>query len=345
MPELRHDPIQKRWVIIATERSRRPSDLHVGSSAVGDAGAFCPFCPGNESATPPEIMAIRPPGSHAGAPDWKVRVVPNKFPALRIEGSPDREAAGVYDRMNGIGAHEVIVETPEHGTSLADMDYRGVERVVQAYVARQADLLRDQRFKYVLVFKNHGEVAGATLSHPHSQVIATPVTPRTISTELTSAREHYHLKERCLFCDVLAQELQAGARVVWSDPMFAVIAPYASRFPFELMILPRRHGHAITALTPEEVSGLARVLRDTLRRLKIALGDPAYNFMIHTAPNLDYEPRRVTFWQTIPWDFHWHIEIIPRLTQVAGFEWGTGFYINPTAPEEAAMFLRGIELR
>lgn len=342
MPELRHDPIQKRWVIIATERSRRPVDLQ------GPTGprehAFCPFCPGNEAATPPEIAAVRPPGSAPNGPGWKVRVVPNKFPALRIEGDRDRAAVGIYDRMNGIGAHEVIIETPDHDASLAEMDYRSVEQVLRMYMERLRDLLRDRRFKYVLVFKNHGETAGATLAHPHSQVIATPVTPRTISTELTSARDHYNAKERCLFCDVLAQELQTGSRVVWSDPNFAVFAPYASRFPFELMIMPRRHRHSFADMTGEEVAGLARVLRDTLRRLRLGLNDPPYNFMIHTSPNLDYEPRRGVFWQTVPWDFHWHIEIIPRLTRVAGFEWGTGFYINPTAPEEAALFLREIEL-
>jgi len=342
VPELRHDPVQKRWVIIATERSRRPVDLRTPDEP--RAAGFCPFCPGNEAATPPEIAAVRPPGSLPGGPGWRVRVVPNKFPALRIEGGPERQAVGTYDRMNGIGAHEVVIETPDHGTDLADTDYGAVERVIRTYIDRQRDLLRDRRFKYVLVFKNHGEVAGATLSHPHSQIIATPVTPRTISTELTSARDHYHLKERCLFCDMLDQELQTGTRVVWSDPMFAVVAPYASRFPFELTILPRRHCHSFIEMGQEEVSGLGRVLRDTLRRLKICLGNPPFNYMIHTAPNLDYEPRRTTFWQTVPFDFHWHIEVIPRLTQVAGFEWGTGFYINPTAPEEAATFLREIDL-
>ncbi len=342
MPELRHDPIQKRWVIIATERSRRPLEWLTTPSPELDG--FCPFCPGNEAATPREIAAARDAGSLPDGPGWKVRVVPNKFPALRIEGGQDRKARGLYDRMNGVGAHEVIIESPDHHQPLFDMDHAAVERVVSLYIDRQRDLLRDRRFKYVLIFKNHGQVAGASLSHPHSQIIATPVTPRTIATELSSAREHYHLKERCLFCDVLDQEIQAGTRVVWADPLFAVIAPYASRFPFELMILPRRHCHSFIDMTAEERAGLARVLRDTLRRLNRGLADPPFNFMVHTAPNLEYEPRRLAFWQTIPYDFHWHIEVIPRLAQVAGFEWGTGFYINPTAPEEAALFLREVEV-
>lgn len=342
MPELRHDPIQKRWVIIAPERARRP--VHLGPPERLGESDFCPFCPGNEMSTPAEIYATRDYGTYRDGPGWRVRVVPNLYPALRIEGNLDPSAEGLYDRMHGIGAHEVIIETPEHGVPMADMDYRHVERILQVYIERHRDLFRDGRFKYVLIFKNHGFRAGATIPHPHSQLIATPVTPLVVATKLDSARDHYRVKSRCLFCDLLSQDLADGKRVVWLDSTFAVIAPYASRFPFELMIIPRRHSHSFDSMTAEEISGLARVMRDTLRRLKICLDDPPYNYMIHTAPNTNTLPHRTGFWETLPFDFHWHIEVIPRLTRTAGFEWGTGFYINPTLPEEAAAFLREAEI-
>ena len=339
MPELRHDPFQRRWVIIATERTRRPTNFARGEKAL-PKGEFCPFCPGHEGSTPPEIRAIREPSSYANGPGWKLRVIPNKFPALRIEGDLDKEGVGLFDRMNGVGAHEVIVEGPDHNRHLADMSYAEVERVVEAAAERLRDLYRDRRLKYVLVFKNHGEAAGASLAHPHTQIIATPITPRTIAAELEAAHAHFMSKERCLYCDVLAQELRDGTRVVRADAHFVVLAPYASRFPFELMILPRRHSCTAAEMSQEERAGLARVLRDMLRRLKVALDDPPFNLMLHTSPNLDYEPLRPGHFESLRYDYHWHIEIIPRLTRVAGFEWGTGFYINPTPPEDAAEFLR-----
>jgi UDPglucose--hexose-1-phosphate uridylyltransferase len=343
MPELRQDPIQKRWIIIAPERARHPILFSQPEKIPGEVD-FCPFCPGNEVATPAEIYALRDPGTLRDSPGWKVRVVPNMYPALRIEGNLDLSAEGMFDRMNGIGAHEVIVETPEHDVPMADMEYRHVERVIEAAIERQRDLFRDGRFKYVLIFKNHGFRAGATTAHPVSQIIATPVTPLTVATKLRSARDHYHVKARCIFCDLLDQELDRQVRIVSVDSSFAVLAPFASRFPFELMIIPRRHSHSFESMSVEEVAGLARTMRDTLRRLKNCLEDPPYNLMIHTAPNTNTLPRRAGYWQTLPFDFHWHIEVIPRLTRTAGFEWGTGFYINPTLPEEAAAFLRDAEI-
>jgi UDPglucose--hexose-1-phosphate uridylyltransferase len=341
MPELRHDPIQKRWVIIATERSRppdppaHPPDLD---------GALCPFCEGNEHKTPPEIIALRPGGSAPNQPGWQVRVVPNKFPALRIEGDLERRAAGIYDRMNGVGAHEVIIETPRHDLHLADMPVEQVARVIWTYRERLVDLLRDARFKYVLVFKNHGLAAGASLAHPHTQVIATPVTPLTLSGELQSAKEHFHHKERCLFCDILAQELESGERIVAGSGPLVAFAPFASRFPFEVSIMPRQHHASFAEISDEAIGHLAATLRDVLRRMKRALNDPPFNFLIHTIPNVKAPPRRSHYWETIELDYHWHLELMPRLTRIAGFEWGTGFYINPTAPEHAAKYLREIEL-
>ena len=339
MSELRHDPLSKRWVIIANERSRRPEDFAEVADTRDESG-FCPFCPGSEDKTPAEIAAIRPAGGAANGPGWEVRVIANKYPALSIEGTLDRQGVGLYDRMRGVGAHEVVIESPQHDLHMGDMEVGALEGVIGLCQERMRDLGRDARFKYVLLFKNHGMAAGATLRHPHMQLIATPVTPRAISVELDSAREHFHLKERCIFCDMLEQEIAARDRVVTLDEHFAVLAPYASRFPFELMILPRRHSHAFTEEPQPTVAALARVLKETLARLKSVLRDPPYNFVMHSGPNTETLVRRRHYWDTLPFDFHWHIEILPRLTRVAGFEWGTGFYINPTAPEEAAAFLR-----
>ncbi len=339
MSELRHDPVGRRWVIIASARGRRPEDF-VPAAETNHEPKFCPFCPGSEDKTPAEIQAVRPPGSGANGPGWEVRVIPNKYPALSIEGALDRRGVGLYDRMQGIGAHEVIVESPRHNLHLADMDSAHLATVLGVCQTRLRDLSRDPRFKYLLLFKNHGASAGATLAHPHLQLIATPVTPRAISVELDSARAHYHLKERCLFCDLLEQEIDGRDRVVSLDEHYAVLAPYASRFPFELTVVPRRHNHSFAEESPESLAALAGVLRDTMARLKSVLRDPPYNFVVHTAPNTQTLVKRQSYWDTIAVDWHWHIEILPRLTRVAGFEWGSGFYINPTSPEDAASFLR-----
>ncbi len=342
MPELRHDPIQKRWVIIASERGRRPDEFSVKNEDHPEG--FCPFCEGNEGKTPPEITAVRERWTGSNQPGWQVRVVPNKFPALRIEGNLDRKGMGVHDRMNGVGAHEVIIETPRHDLNLADAPLDLIERVVRMYRERLVDLLRDLRFKYILIFRNYGAAAGASLSHPHTQIIATPVTPLTLVEELTSAKEHYQQKERCLFCDVIQQELETGERIISATTHFVAFAPFASRFPFEIMIAPRNHHHSFAEISDEMIHHLAATLKDVLLRTKKCLNDPPYNFLIHTIPNIKARPRRRDYWDTIEVDFHWHIELMPRLTRIAGFEWGTGFYINPTAPEEAAKYLREVQL-
>jgi len=342
MSEFRHDPVQKRWVIVAVERSRRPSDFKV-ENAEGGGGGFCPFCYGNEDKTPPEIMAIRDSGDR-DKPGWQIRVIPNKFPALAIEGDIGRRGLGIFDVMNGIGAHEVIVETPEHDLHMGDMSVEHLSDVVKIYRERIVDLHKDNRLRYVLIFKNHGEVAGASLAHPHTQIIATPITPRTIATELDSAREHFLSKERCLFCDIINQELALKERVVEVNDDFIVIAPFASRFPFEMWIMPRQHMHDYTQLSDDQLKPFAKILKDTLYRLKESLGDPPFNFVLHTAPNPVQRPGKPNYWSTLPYDYHWHVEIIPRLTKVAGFEWGTGFYINPTPPEVAAEYMRNVKI-
>ncbi len=340
MSEWRYDPIQGRWVIIATDRSRRPHDLLIENRHPQKV-RFCPFCPGHEARTPPEIVAVgRPSGAAANGPDWQIRVIPNKYPALSVEGDVKREGVGMYDRMRGVGAHEVVVDTPQHDSDLATLPVAHLTQLMSLFQERQRDLYRDRRLQYVLVFKNHGAGAGATLPHPHSQIIATPIIPRTIVGELQQAQAHYRLKRRCLFCDVLNTEMERQQRIVLVSEHFVVFAPYASRFPFELMILPRHHGHAMSSATPQEMADLAACLHDVGHRIKQVLEDPPFNLVFHTAPNTEAFDTPTQYWQTLREDYHWHVEILPRLTRVAGFETGTDFYINHTAPEEAARYLR-----
>ncbi|MFH1347310.1 MAG: galactose-1-phosphate uridylyltransferase [Candidatus Margulisiibacteriota bacterium] len=347
MPELRKDPISERWVVISTERGKRPTDFKMPSVAeesAGSGGAKCPFCNGNEAKTPPEIKAWRKPGTMPNTPGWDIRVVQNKFPALTLEGDINRTGMGVFDMMSGIGAHEVIVETPNHETNIPDMSDEHVEKVLWAYKQRIVDLSSDKRFRYVLIFKNYGKTAGASLAHPHSQLISTPVTPRYVKLELSNSREYFMEKERCIFCDIVRQELGSGERIVYENEFFVAMTPFASRFPFEIWILPRRHEYAFEIMPDEERLLLAKCLKEILKRLQVCLNDPPYNYVLHTSPNPIPRAGKPDYWGTIQYDFHWHIEIIPRLTKMAGFEWGSGLYINPTAPEQAAKFLRDVKI-
>ena len=232
MHELRKDPIHGRWVIISTERGRRPSDFVLRGEEV-DRWVFAPLCEGNEDKTPPEIVAFRNNGTPPNTPGWRIlRVVPNKFPALRIEGNLDREGDGIYDKMNGIGAHEVVVETPLHQETLATLPPKAIENVLLAYRARIIDLRRDSRLRYVMVFKNHGLAAGASLEHSHSQIIALPIIPRRVTEEIEGAKVYFDYKDRCVYCDVIRQELLRKIRVVSENQAFVSITPFASRFPF-----------------------------------------------------------------------------------------------------------------
>jgi len=340
MSELRHDPVQKRWVIIAIERGSRPSDFKRAPEQKRKVSA-CPFCYGNEDKTPPEIFAIRPCDTKPNSPGWKLRVIPNKFPALKVEGNLDRRGLGIYDIMQGVGAHEVIIETPDHDAHLGEMPIEEVFQIVKMYRDRIADLHADKRLRYVLIFKNYGKIAGASLAHPHSQIIATPVTPITVAAELDSAREHYLHKERCLFCDIISQEKALGERIVLETEKFIAFCPFASRFPFEMWLLPKQHSHDYAQMSDDDLEAFAEALKILLHKLRVSLEDPPYNFVLHTCPNYTVtRPGREHYWSTLPYDWHWHLEIIPRLTKMAGFEWGTGFYINPTPPELAADFLR-----
>ena len=343
MAELRKDPITGRWVIVSFDRYKRPNDFT--HETVGVSDNKCPFCGGNEEQTPDEITAIREPGSQPNHGGWRVRTIPNKFPALTIGGELEKTGVGLYDMMSGVGAHEVIVESPNHWVSMADLDVSQIKDVLDVYKNRILDLSQDPRFKYVLIFKNHGFEAGASRAHTHSQVISTPVTPITIKRELAGAKEYFEHKDRCLFCDIIRQECMFGKeRVAIENEHFIALAPFASRFPFEMTILPKKHSHNFTAMSEEEAWACADILKSLLTRLRDILGDPAYNYLIHTAP-IVHEKNPLGHWQTLPYDFHWHIEVIPRLTRMAGFEWGTGFYINPTSPETAAKYIRQWEIK
>ncbi len=339
MPELRKDPVIGRWVIISTERAKRPMDFLSPHEHV-ETETDCPFCEGKEADTPPEIYAVRPNGAAPNTAGWSVRVIPSVKPVLRIEGELNRRAKGMYDVMNGIGAHEIIVESPEHVGNLADVPVERIREGLQVSVHRIIDLEHDPRFRYVLWFKNYGAVAGAgRIQHVRSQLIATPVTPKRVKEELAGARRYFEDKERCLVCDLIAQEREMKDRIVLDSAHMLVLCPFASRFPFELVFLPKRHACDFAAMTQEEIADLAIVMKQALGRLKSVLDDPPYNYVLHTAP-FRRNRLKAGYWKTIEEDYHWHIELIPRLTRVAGFEWGSGFYINPTPPEEAARYLR-----
>ncbi|MCS7184713.1 MAG: galactose-1-phosphate uridylyltransferase [bacterium] len=330
MPELRRDPVIGRWVIISTERGRRPSEYKEEEEINPDKP--CPFCPGNEHATPPEIMAYRTPDSKKNEKGWWVRVVPNKYPALQIEGELNSRGDGVYDLMNGIGAHEVIIENPGHKTEMDTADIKNVEDVFWMFRDRILDLRNDRRFEYILIFKNKGSAAGATLTHPHAQLIATPMVPIRVHQEIQGGLRYYEYKNRCIYCDIIKQELEEDVRLILENNDFVAISPFASRFPFEIMILPKRHDSHFEDLQKAEAMNLAKIMKEVLKKLVAALENPPYNYIIHNSPLKSGMLNH----------YHWHIEIIPKLVKVAGFEWGTGFYINPTPPEEATKLLKEV---
>lgn len=341
MSRLRKDPILGRWIIVSTARPKKPEEYTFEEHEDDLNPADCPFCGGNESKTPSEIMAFRPEKKPANSPDWSVRVIPSKYPVLHVEGNLEREGNGIYDWMNGVGAHEIIIETPDHALRLEELPEAQVEKVLWAYRERILDLERDSRLRYVLVFKNQGWTAGSLLNHTHSQLIATPVIPSFVKEKLAGAKTYFDFKERCIFCDVMRQELSTGERIVEETRHFVVMAPFAPRFPFETWVFPKKHMCSYVDIGKEEIMDFSRTLKHTLMRLGKVLKNPPYNFMLYTAPNR--VPRK-RHWHTLNDDFHWHLEIMPRLTRVAGFEWGSGFYINPTPPEDAARYLREVRL-
>ncbi|OOC47299.1 galactose-1-phosphate uridylyltransferase [Thermosipho sp. 1223] len=332
MPEYRKDPVVRRWVIIATERAKRPHDFSVPREEKKEG--FCPFDYGNEHTTPPEVLAFRPDDSEPNSPGWWVRVVPNKFPAVDPNIEVQKYGHGMYDAMTGFGYHEVIIETPDHNSTFALYDDKQAQEVVWAYVKRYNEIEKDERIKYILIFRNHGALGGASLPHPHSQIIAIPSIPKRVLEEMNGSKDYYDYKERCVFCDMISQEKIENRRIIEENEHFIAFAPYASRFPFEIWIIPKEHAHNFGAISEEQIPTFARILRNSLYRIYKVLDNPPYNFVIHTSPT--YEEGKIYY--------HWHVEIMPRLTRVAGFEWGSGFYINPVPPEDAAKYLRNVEI-
>jgi UDPglucose--hexose-1-phosphate uridylyltransferase len=329
MPELRKDPIIGRWIIISTERGKRPTDFIVEKNHA--KGGFCPLCPGNENTTPPEVLSYSHSSGHQpNKPGWEVRVVPNKYPALVIEGDLNKEGEGLYDKMNGIGAHEVIIETPDHQESFTHLPPERMVKVFWAFRDRLTDLSNDPRFRYVMIFKNYGAAAGASLEHSHSQLIALPILPRMIKSELDGSLSYYKYKERCIFCDIIRQELNHNQRVITQNELFLALVPYAPRSPFEMWILPKKHASSYLSMNNEEFRLLSEIFSECMKRLDNCIPNVPYNFVLHGAPLRSPALEH----------YHWHFEVMPKLTMIAGFEWGSGFYINPIAPEEAAKYLR-----
>lgn len=326
MSELRKDPIRDRWVVLAPDRLKRPNDFHAAKAGIG---SVCPFCPGHEGLTPPEIIAVRAEGPPNG-PGWSVRVVPNRFPALRVEGTLDRGGDRLHEQMNGIGAHEVIIETPRHEVDLGDLDVKQIESVLWIWSERLRDLSGDIRLQSAVVFRNRGEGAGASLLHPHSQLIAMPLVPPVLAQELEVAGRHRQSTGRCIFCEIINEELGRETRLIAQNEGAIALAPWAPRTSFESWVLPVRHGARFEHESQESMAAVAEILRTTLRRIGLALERPAYNLILHTAPlrspELDH--------------YHWRIEIAPVLSTPAGFEWGSDCFINPVPPEESAAFLR-----
>jgi UDPglucose--hexose-1-phosphate uridylyltransferase len=263
-----------------------------------------------------------------------VRIVSDLRPRLHVEGSLDRRAEGFHDLMNGIGAHEIIVETPRHDRSLHQLDPPAIAAVLWAWAARITDLRRDDRIRHVLISKNHGAEAGARASsHSISHLMGLPVTPRTVKAKLTVARDYFTEKERCVYCDVLRQELEDGRRLIAANHLFAALAPFASRFPFEAMILPKCHAAEFATLDGAGHDALARLLQEVLGKLDRAVPGVPYNLTLHNSP---CRRPKEGYWTTLEEDFHWHLEILPQLWPIAGFEWASGFFYNPTPPEAAA---------
>ncbi|MBM3244524.1 MAG: galactose-1-phosphate uridylyltransferase [Candidatus Omnitrophica bacterium] len=332
MSDLRRDPIVGRWVIVDTDHPNSPQD-YGHEQYIPKVSGICPFCYGNEGMTPPEIDSIRDLHTQPNTSGWQVRVVPNKFPALQIEGEIDRRGLGIYDMSNGIGAHEVLIETPYHNKDIPDLLNEEVEKFIGMCCRRIIDLEKDKRFKYIMLFRNYGAAAGASLEHPHTQLIALPMVPKNVMEELKGAHDYYEYRERCIFCDVIRQEAQEKERIILENKYFVSFFPFVSRFPFEIWIMPKKHNSHFCRMSAEEIPAFSAILKDTITKIKKVFVNLSYNYIIHTSPiNGDGGSD----------GYHWHLEFMPKLTRVAGFEWGTGFYLVPTPPELAAQYLKDV---
>lgn len=331
MSELRREPVSQRWVVVTEQSWETLLDL-VRKVKGGDQEP-CPFCPGHEAETPPEIFALREPGTPANREGWMVRVVPNKFPFLRIEGELERTAEGIYDRVSGIGAHEIVIETPAHAADWGTMEAHQLEGILRAYRERILDLRKDKRFRSIVVARNYGPYL-ATLTHPHSHLLALTVIPKRIEEELRGLLLYHDRKERCAYCDTIRQELESDERVIQATQRFLAYVPFAARYPLETWIIPKAHAHDFGLIGDQDLKELAGLVRDFMGRIRRLVPEPTSSLVLHTSPLQGYtEPR-----------YHWHIEIRVRLPVAEGFEWGTGFFVNPLSPEDAARLLKGTAL-
>jgi UDPglucose--hexose-1-phosphate uridylyltransferase len=330
MSEYRQDPLSRRWVIIGCdERASRPNEFVEATSR--DGNVSCPFCPGHEADTPPTVASY----SANGKGSWLVRVVPNRYPALLADVAPCPNCQPLSPKATpgavpGFGRHEVIIESPRHIASLSELNDGEAELVFTAYRDRIRDLKADGRYRYVQIFKNAGAAAGASLEHIHSQLLALPAVPEVVEQGLVSCSEHFQRNQRPLLLDLIDQEEQAASRIVAKTQHYIAFCPFASRFPYEVWIVPCRHQPRFESLQAGELGELSRLAREVIGCIERAVGQVAYNYFIHTLP----------FDSPAHDHYHWHIEIIPRLTKVAGFEWSTGCFINPYPPESAAAHLR-----
>ena len=331
MPELRQNFLTKEWVIIATERAKRPEDLvaHRAAKQVEPFVKTCPFCPGNEDQTPPEVLRT-PTGNGV----WRVRVIPNRFAALNKDVEPTRTIHRSRRTINGFGVHDVIVETPDHSQFMPLMTDARVADVLRIYKTRYTELSHDPRIAHITMFKNHGRDAGTSLEHPHSQLIATPVISHQVRERFQHALSHYDEYGECMFCQMIAEELQEEARIVMTTEHFVALELFASATPFCTHIYPKRHMASFGDISAAEITDLSHVLRTVLAKLYHGLDNPDFNYTIRSAPA---DAVGVKY-------FHWYVSIIPRLTRVAGFELGSGMFINSVLPEAAAEFLRSVQL-
>ena len=332
--ELRKDPLLGRWVAVLNQ-SKSPSEYALFPEENNEKD--CLFCAGREGELPREIMSIRNPNPAEPSKKWWTRVIPNLSPVFRVEGELERKGEGMYDKMNSIGANEIIIESPSHSVKPEDIGLDQMARVLTTYRDRMADLEKDPRLRYTLIYKNSGTSAGALYSHPMSLLASTPVIPKRVKEELDGAKQYFAYKERCIFCDLVREELRFGSRVIIETRSFVAFCPYASKFPFESWIMPKRHSCAFQDIKGDEIEDMALILSSVLKKLRSIFDGVAFNYFIHSAPNRI--PRK-NHWHTLGEDFHWHLEIMPRLVRTSGFEWGSGLYILPTSPENAAKYLR-----
>ena len=333
MPHLRYDQFHKLWVIFAPDRSNRPTDY--AKPQTPEIVGECPFCPGHESLTPPEKYSLRRNDTQPDTPGWDIRIVPNKFPALNMGEEQGFADSDFEKSIGGFGVHEVIVDTPEHYSDLPDMPLSHIADILKTYRMRFRELENDERFKYVQVFRNFGYDAGETFSHPHSQLITLPVIPSIILTEIEAGLQYFDREKKCLFCETLKHEVESSARLIVNNGKSVAFAPYASRYPFEICMMPIAHSHRFSDISDEDTVLLAGALKKSLGSLQKVSGGVDYNILLHSA-----QPTLLKDNPTLEAVYHWHIEILPRLTKAAGFEIGTGFGINSVLPESAAEMLR-----